>query len=89
MKALNAGKGVVTVSRLAKYGEHINDHQIGANAAFAENRYVLTASEDLSDLGECIRSVLNGSAQLQPWRNDDPLKVVREIDAFIQNSWTD
>lgn len=88
MKALNAGKGVVTVSRLAKYGEHINDHQIGANAAFAKNGYVLTASEDLCDLGECIRSVLNGSAQLQPWRNDDPLKVVREIDAFIQNSWT-
>ena len=28
MKALNAGKKVIAVTRLAKYGEHINDHQI-------------------------------------------------------------
>ena len=28
MKALNAGKKVIAVTRLEKYGEHINDHQI-------------------------------------------------------------
>ena len=31
MKALNAGKKVIAVTRLEKYGEHINDHQIQNN----------------------------------------------------------
>ncbi len=33
MKALNAGKKVIAVTRLEKYGEHINDHQIQNNEA--------------------------------------------------------
>jgi UDP-N-acetylglucosamine transferase subunit ALG13 len=43
MKALNAGKKVIAVTRLEKYGEHINDHQIQNNEAFALNKYVLMA----------------------------------------------
>ena len=41
MKALNADKKVIAVTRLEKYGEHINDHQIQNNEAFADNHYVL------------------------------------------------
>ena len=40
MKALNAGKKVIAVTRLEKYGEHINDHQIQNNVAFGSNGYV-------------------------------------------------
>lgn len=36
MKALNAGKKVIAVTRLAKYGEHIDDHQIQNNEAFGK-----------------------------------------------------
>ena len=39
MKALNAGKKVIAVTRLEKYGEHINDHQIQNNVAFGSNVY--------------------------------------------------
>ena len=57
MKALNAGKKVIAVTRLEKYGEHINDHQIQNNEAFSSNKYVLMADLELDDLGECFKKM--------------------------------
>ena len=54
MKALNAKKKVIAVTRLAKYGEHINDHQIQNNEAFSSNHYVLMADPELGNLAECF-----------------------------------
>lgn len=48
MKALNAGKKVIAVTRLEKYGEHINDHQVQNNEAFASNGYQYKESNCLS-----------------------------------------
>ena len=60
MKALNAGKKVIAVTRLEKYGEHINDHQIQNNEAFGSNHYVLMADLELNDLGECFQKIYDG-----------------------------
>lgn len=87
MKALNAGKKVIAVTRLQKYGEHINDHQIQNNVAFRDNGYVLAADWELSDLGECIRKIHEGQDGLIPWENKDPMAIVNMIDAFIQENW--
>lgn len=87
MKALNAGKKVIAVTRLEKYGEHINDHQIQNNEAFDSNKYVLMADLELSDLGECFQKIYDGSDGLQPWINKDPLAIVNMIDMFIQENW--
>ena len=87
MKSLNAGKKVVAVTRLEKYGEHINDHQIQNNEAFASNNYVLMASLELDDLDECINKVKNGTDNLVPWENKDPLSIVKIIDNFIQENF--
>lgn len=87
MKALNAGKKVIAVTRLEKYGEHINDHQIQNNTAFGSNGYVLVADNELMDLGECFLKIYNGTDGLIPWENKDPLAIVNMIDAFIQESW--
>lgn len=86
MKALNAGKKVIAVTRLAKYGEHINDHQIQNNEAFAANNYVIAVYE-MEDLGKAFRSVYDGTAVLKPWVNRDPMAIVKTIDAFIQTNW--
>lgn len=61
MKALNAGKKVIAVTRLAKYGEHINDHQIQNNESFSANQYVLMADLELSNLGECFQRIYDGT----------------------------
>lgn len=87
MKALNAGKKVIAVTRLEKYGEHINDHQIQNNVAFSSNGYVLMADLELSDLGECFRKIYDGTDGLKPWENKDPMAIVNMIDKFIQENW--
>lgn len=87
MKALNAGKKVIAVTRLEKYGEHINDHQIQNNEAFSSNGYVLMADLELSDLGECFQKIYNGSDGLRQWKNQDPASIVNMIDRFIQDNW--
>lgn len=87
MKALNAGKKVIAVTRLEKYGEHINDHQIQNNEAFKNNNYVLMADLELTDLGECFKRIYDNTANIIPWENKDPLAIVNLIDRFIQENW--
>lgn len=87
MKALNAGKKVIAVTRLEKYGEHINDHQIQNNEAFSSNKYVLMADLELKDLGDCFKKIKNGTDGLRPWVNKDPMAIVNLIDKFIRENW--
>ena len=87
MKALNAGKKVIAVTRLEKYNEHINDHQIQNNEAFSSNGYVLMADLELADLGECFKKIYEGRDGLRPWENKDPMAIVKMIDKFIQENW--
>ena len=87
MKALNAGKKVIAVTRLEKYNEHINDHQIQNNEAFSNNGYVLMADLELENLGECFKKIYDGTDGLRPWENKDPLAIVKMIDNFIQENW--
>ena len=83
MKALNAGKKVIAVTRLEKYGEHINDHQIQNNEAFASNGYVLAVFE-MEELGKAFEAFYNGTDNTRPWVNNDPLAIVKMIDRFIE-----
>lgn len=87
MKALNAGKKVIAVTRLEKYGEHINDHQIQNNEAFSKNGYVLMADLELNDLGECFKKIYEEQDGLRSWNNQDPQAIVKMIDKFIQDTW--
>lgn len=85
MKALNAGKKVIAVTRLEKYGEHINDHQIQNNEAFASNRYVVAVYE-MDELGNAFEAYYNGTDNTRPWVNKDPLSIVKLIDKFIEEN---
>lgn len=87
MKALNAGKKVIAVTRLEKYGEHINDHQIQNNVAFESNGYVLAADYELTDLGECFKKIYDGTDGLKKWENTDPNRILHMIEGFIQENW--
>lgn len=87
MKALNADKKVIVVTRLEKYGEHINDHQIQNNEAFRDNNYVLMADLELNDLGECFKKIKNKNNGLVKWKNKDPMAIVNMIDSFIKENW--
>lgn len=86
MKALNADKKVIAVTRLEKYGEHINDHQIQNNEAFGSNGYVLPVFE-MEELKEAIIKIQTGKDKLKKWKNKDPMAIVNMIDTFIQENW--
>lgn len=88
MKALNADKKVIAVTRLEKYGEHINDHQIQNNEAFGSNGYVLPVFE-MDELKDAIIKVQTGKDNLKKWENKDPLAIVNMIDKFIQENWNE
>ena len=83
MGALNAGKKVIAVARLEKYGEHINDHQVGINETLANEGLVLAVRE-MDELGDAIEKVESGQAELKPWHNPNPNAIIDEIDNFIQ-----
>ena len=87
MKALNEGKKVIVVTRLEKYGEHINDHQIQNNEAFSSNHYVLMADLELNNLGECFKKIKSKNNGPVKWENKDPMSIVNLIDKFIQDNW--
>lgn len=87
MKALNAGKKVIAVTRLEKYGEHINDHQIQNNKAFSDNHYVLMADLELGNLKECFQKIYSGMDGLVKWENKNPMAIVDMIDEFIKENW--
>ena len=87
MKALNAGKKVIAVTRLVKYGEHDTDHQQQNNEALSSHHYILMADPELTDLGECFQKIYDGTDGLVPWENKDPGSVLRIIDNFIQENW--
>lgn len=86
MKALNEGKKVIAVTRLEKYGEHINDHQIQNNEAFGSNGYVLPVFE-MTELKDAIIKIQTGKDNLKKWENKDPMAIVNLIDDFIQENW--
>lgn len=87
MKALKQDKKVIAVTRLAKYKEHINDHQLQNNEAFSGGGYVLMADPELHDLGDCFKRIYSRTDHLIPWENHDPLAIVNMIDDFIQETW--
>ena len=87
MKALNAGKKVIAVTRLKKYGEHINDHQIQNNVNFAANNYVLMADLELNNLGDCFNKIYRHEDGLSVWENKDPLAIIKLIDDFIRENF--
>lgn len=86
MKALNANKKVIAVTRLEKYGEHINDHQIQNNEAFGSNNYVLPVFE-IEELEDAIIKIQTGKDNLKKWENKDPMAIINMIDKFIQENW--
>ena len=51
------------------------------------NGYVLMADLELEDLGECFKKIYEGRDGLRPWKNQNPLAIVKMIDKFIQENW--
>lgn len=78
--ALQNNKKVITVPRLKKYGEHVNNHQIEIEQEFNKRGWVI-GIDDVSDLG----TALNKSKKFVPvkYENSKDKKLVNIIKTYI------
>ena len=56
--AIRYSKPLLVMPRMKKYGEHVNDHQVGTARKFAELGHILTAMDE-TELSEKIRLLKN------------------------------
>lgn len=56
ISALEKNKKVIAVPRLAKYGEHINDHQIQIIAKFNALGYII-GLQDVDELDDAVKQI--------------------------------
>lgn len=81
--ALKKGKKVIAVPRLAKYGEHVDDHQLQLVGQFEELE-LLYNCHDCSELGDAI-SYVKEHEYKQYQSNTD--RFVRDIDDYITRTF--
>lgn len=78
--ALENNKKVITVPRLKKYKEHVNDHQKDIEQEFNKKGYVI-GIEDVSELGNALKKA-EYFIPVQ-FKNDNPKKIVNIIKTYI------
>ena len=79
--ALKLEKQVIAVPRLAKYGEHIDDHQTQISGVLAEEGY-LREVLDMDDLSTAVRLAYEHPIVK---RYNRPSNIVAIIDDFLAN----
>ena len=77
--ALEHDKRLLVVPRLARFGEHVNDHQIATARRFEELQHVLVAYE-LEQLPERLQAL----RQFEPRRREaSPQRLAERIGQFL------
>lgn len=79
--AVKRGKKVIAVPRLAKYGEHVDDHQLQLLKQF-ENMHIIEPCYDVDNLREAYLHLLH--TDYRPYVSNT-MAVITSIDNNIQN----
>lgn len=77
--ALKKGKIVIAMPRLARYGEHVDDHQVQLLSEFEEAGLILTC-HDADSLAEAYEKSL--STAFSPYKSNNQA-FVADIDRFL------
>ena len=78
ISALEKNKKVIAVPRLAKYGEHINDHQTQIIAKFNDLGYII-GLQDVDELDRAIKEVKKFNPQKFVHDNSKMLSLVSKL----------
>ena len=79
--AVKKGKKVIAVPRLAKYGEHVDDHQLQLLHQF-DDLQLICACYDVEQLGECSKNLQN--RHFRPYVSNTSV-VIASIDEYLQS----
>lgn len=80
INAIKRGKKVIGVPRLAKYNEHVDDHQVQLLKEFKELNYIEVA-KDTDELKEKIKNIDNETFRKYESNTD---KIIEDIRKFIE-----
>ncbi len=81
--ALKLGKQVIAVPRLAKYGEHIDDHQTQISGVLSEEGYLREVLE-MNKLGETIKMANNDPIKRKYDRQSNVVSVIEDyLDSIL------
>jgi UDP-N-acetylglucosamine transferase subunit ALG13 len=75
--AIKKGKKVIAIPRLAKYGEHINDHQIEICEALEKEGYILYYKDGIDNLDDLIKKVRKTEFEKYD-SNDNYIDILRK-----------
>lgn len=78
--AVTKGKKVIAVPRLAKYGEHVDDHQLEILKQFDEMN-IICSCYDCEDLEEKLSKI--STQQLIPYESNNE-RMIEELDRAIK-----
>ena len=77
VNAIKKEKKVIGVPRLAKYGEHVDDHQIQLIKEFTEMNFIEECN-DIEELEEKIKKIKNKNFTKYKTNNDEFLQNIKE-----------
>lgn len=78
ISALEKNKKVIAVPRLAKYGEHINDHQTQIIAKFNALGYII-GLQDVDELDDAVKQIKKFKPKKFVHNNSKMLNLVSEL----------
>ena len=78
ISALEKNKKVIAVPRLAKYGEHINDHQTQIIAKFNDLGYII-GLQDVDELDDAVKQIKKFKPKKFVHDNSKMLNLVSEL----------
>ena len=83
VEAIKMGKKVIAIPRLAKYGEHVDDHQVQIIKQFDENG-LIEACYDTKDLKKSLQA-----ANLKTYKKyiSNTSNIIRQIEIFLEEDF--
>lgn len=78
VSGLNKDKKVIAIPRLAKYGEHVNDHQKQIIDNFNKKGYII-GIEETDELEEALKKVKKFKPNKYESNRDNMIKLITEL----------
>ena len=79
--AVKLGKKVIAVPRLAKYGEHVDDHQLQLVSQFKELNLICVC-DDVKEIGEALKIVKRTTYEKYL---SNTQRIIDSIERYIEN----
>jgi len=81
--AVKKGKKVIALPRLARYGEHVDDHQLQILKQF-DGMGIILACYDLNDLAELYKKIQH--IEMTPYQSNT-VKIIDSIEKFLSREF--